>query len=226
MNRQSPSEVIEQIMSILSFPEEFGMNPEENQVIDEEYYYEILSSYYPDVRIHYGVSKFVIDIPSLPFVIKIPFNGMIDNSTGDFYYFENADPRKPSDYCFSEYLKYKEAKENGFACFFAKTEYYDDDYDGTSYYYQEKVNLSYQNSSIHPSADSYKKANSYSAEIVICDSTWIAAAIDCYGQDLVDAFLDYVNNIDPEISQDLHSLNYGYRSNGEPVLFDFSGWHD
>lgn len=225
MTEQTPAEVIEQVMACLSFPDDFGMNPESGELEAEEYYHEMLQEYFPDATITYGVSKFVIIVPSLSFVIKIPFNGSYTYD-GDFYYFENAGTRKRDDYCYSEWCKYRTALDNGFEKFFAKIEYYDDDADGHPYYYQEKVISAYKYHGETASAASYGKVDELSAEQMICDSDWLARAIDMYGEELVTAFIDYVNNIDPDIGADLHRNNYGYRENGEPVLLDYSGWND
>ena len=229
-----PEEVIEKLMSILSFPDEFGMDPDESSIQDEDYYREVLNEYFPGTEIRYGVSKFVIILPNTDYVIKIPFNGIYEHcGYGDNYeetFFVNfhyaQSKYRKNDYCRAELDKYNNAKQLGLEKFFAEIHYYDDDVNGFAYYYQEKVIPSGAYHGKTASQKSYDKAFSYPVEETVCDVDWMARAIECYGEEAVTAFLNYVNKIDPEIGEDLHSMNYGYRPNGEPVLLDYSGWSE
>lgn len=224
MQYQSPSEVIEKIMTLLNIPDDFGMNPDEYEIDEEEYYAEMMQEDFPGAKALHGASKFVIVIPDLPYVIKIPFNGSYQD--GEFYYFERAHRNAPSDYCYAEWRKYIDAESVGLECFLAKIDYYDADPNGIPYYYQEKVLSARQYNGKEASRASYEKVNSLCADQMICDEDWLARAIDYYGEELVTKFIDYVNYIDTDIGADLHSNNYGYRENGEPVILDYSGWND
>ena len=52
---------------------------------------------------------------------------------------------------------------------------------------------------------------------------WLAAAIDYYGFELVENFINFCdeNNI-----RDWHSANYGWREDGSPVVIDWGGYLD
>ena len=58
------------------------------------------------------------------------------------------------------------------------------------------------------------------------DTNWIANCIDKYGQSKVERFLNYCENIDPDLLEDVHSGNYGYREDGTPAILDFSNFLD
>lgn len=219
---------IEKKLRNLKIPEFFGGNSDED---DYEWLYAWSENEVKNLLAipHYcahGVSKFVFVLKECDWVIKIPFNGFYlncwDETTGD--YNEEWSPFNGAngwDYCNIELEKYEEVQSRGLECFFADTRYLCSDRNYHPIYIQEKV--------IPCSNDKTKRTPSNKAlEFVknksYFNSTWVAIAIDFYGEEKVNQFLDYIMNIDPVIYGDLHDGNYGYREDGSPCLLDFSGW--
>ena len=142
-----------------------------------------------------------------------------------FYEFENACDEDCSDYCLDELQKYEKVANKDFSAFFAKTFWYCNK-NGRNIYIQEKANpYSSSRSTIIPSKKSAEKANKLSADF---PKDWLAVAIECYGENIVESFLNYadIDEDDIEIYCDMHYGNFGYRPNGTPCLIDFSGWRD
>ena len=138
----------------------------------------------------------------------------------------------------SEYEKYESLKDSGLAQFVAETIYYKT-YQGFRIFCQEKVISIYdcessdhdkyftrlKNSSLITFKDIILSNKEYS-NFNNLDSEWFEICIDYYGQDSVESFLNYCLDIDPDITNDLHPRNYGFRKNGEPAILDFSDYHD
>lgn len=113
--------------------------------------YDAVTDIDADADIHYGISKLVIISPNLgDYVVKIPFNGMYEDSCEnectreggcssayqnycccDCPYgeisdddcwcdYSNADSPTGWNYCDAEWQKYKKLKKNGLGCFVAK----------------------------------------------------------------------------------------------------------
>ena len=51
-------------------------------------------------------------------------------------------------------------------------------------------------------------------------------AIMYYGVEKYIRFMQLCMDRFPDVLGDLHSENYGYRTDGSPVLIDFSSWND
>ena len=113
------------IVSTLTLPERFGedntitydLERQLSDVIDEAFF------------VTSGVSKAVIVINSLPFVIKIPFNGYWDFDYEDedgspaFYEFTGASDYRPDDYCEYELEKTESIQDSGYGMFVPDMEY-------------------------------------------------------------------------------------------------------
>lgn len=216
--------------------EEFGTdeNTGECYPISEMSWY-IDNHYYGDLYVASGVSKAAIICQSLDYVLKIPFNGSFyseyndDDASSDelkFYHFEFGGGRYSDDYCYLEVKFYEEAKEYGVEKMFAKSELFGELKCGIPVYRQEKVFVesSSQASRYRASAGSLEKARKYDFEQ--CSSNWKALVIDYYGEEFLDKFYTFINDICPRCGEDLHSGNYGYTTDGRPVILDYSGWRD
>lgn len=176
--------------------------------------------------INFGISKMVIISPNFNnVVIKIPFNGKFDHWE-EWIPFKWANGSDSSDYCLAEYEKYCRLKIYGLDCFVAKTFLYKT-IEGVRVFIQEKVmpeeDMCF--SDFKPSLKSKKLANKWREEgESIFDTYWFANCLDKYGQSKVQRFLDYCTNIDPDILEDIHEGNYGYRENGTPAILDYSNF--
>ena len=189
----------------------------------------------PDAKIKFGMSKFVIISSKLNNVIKVPFFGIYDycynrsikdidfeDDNGDQYIYSSF----ITNYCQEEYEKYCDLWEQNLDCFVAKTHQYKKD--NIEVYLQEKIrpNNNYINSRI-PSAASRQTVSKWVQEDKACiDNDWLATCIDIYGESKTERFLDYCNNEDPDIIDDLHDGNIGYRFNGTPAILDYTGFRD
>lgn len=197
----------------------------------------------PEARAWHGISKFAVVLNNCPWVIKVPFNGTWDNwydEDEDEYHEEwrefcHADDSEEGsfDYCCNELDKYEKAVECGVGIFFAETKFYGFTEGGYPLYLQEKIRVdSHLRLADMPKAseDSLSlvksKVDSRDYQWSKLSRDWMALAIDYYGEKLVEKFVDFICNIEPEIGQDLHAGNYGYREDGSPCILDFSGWRD
>ena len=158
-------------------------------------------------------------------VIKIPFlYERIPNWDDDTFEY------KPYhyNYCELEAEIYSKAKDEGLGMFFAGTEYIGSTKSGVPIYRSERVNVGYEACEYRDdrvSEDSYKKASrirserkSYSISVY-----WLALAYEYYDENKVNQLVDFVKR---ERINDLHDGNVGFRDNGEPVLLDYSGYHE
>lgn len=145
-----------------------------------------------------GISKIVIYPQDSNYVIKVPIEGIDD----DGYIV---------DYCEREVELYKLAKEWGFDCLLAKTEFLGNIM-GRRVYVQERVEL-----------DSEREETDYSnpssRRVGICDSL-SQAIIDAYGEGFYDNFVAFCSN---NFINDLHEGNFAI-VDGKPIIFDYSGY--
>ena len=221
----------QRIVSQLHIPSEFGVDDDLDMTDIEEQLGDIIDG---DYFVSCGVSKAVIIIDDLPFVIKIPFNGRWvcdyyseedeDENEDERFFIEFTEANKvsPSDYCADERDKTWLIQNNGFGCFVPDMMYlctvcsFD-------VYVQEKVIPCNENrKDMKPSADSLEKAE----EGNYWDTTWAAIAIDMYGLEFFNKFLDWARKNCKDMMLDLHKANYGYDMSGRPVIFDISGFRD
>jgi hypothetical protein len=227
--------------TIFPLPEEFGIvssisseysEYSEGEPIDFDILLSNVHKVDKSTYIEYGASKMVINCPSLNVVIKIPFNGFYtEDEFGDLTWtdFRWAPSKEDlSDYCLAEYEKYDKLRTYGLDCFVAKTIFYKEK-DGVKIFLQEKITPKSEiwETSYETSKRSRDLAKRWLIEGKISmDLTWIASCIDNYGELKVKRFLDYCENIDLDILEDMHNGNFGYRKNETPCLLDFSSFKD
>lgn len=222
------------IFSNLIIPKCFGGNVDtEDYNAIGEWGYDVINNHLPvPAHYNYGVSKLAFILEAYNWVVKIPFNGYYSASWDEekntysedeeeFFSFQYA--MNDWDYCNTELEKYKKAIEKGLSCFFAETKYLCKGKNDHPIYIQEKV-IPINEDTLKRTPS--KKSLKFAKKQYYFNNEWLATAVDFYGMDKVVEFLDYINNIDPEISQDLHYGNYGYRLDGSPCLLDFSGWNE
>jgi hypothetical protein len=218
------------IVSQLKIPSQFGTDEDMDTFELENQLNDIMDE---DFFVSCGVSKAVIIIDDLPFVIKIPFNGRwlaewIDEA-GEYDYdhkwfceFSHAETGKYDDYCADELTHIIDIQEEGFGCFVPDMMYLCT-VCGFDIYVQEKVEpLSETKQKIIPSFESVEKARKSG----YWDTIWAAKAIDMYGFDFFEKFMKWMNKNCAGVVADLHYGNYGYDVGGRPVILDVSGFFD
>lgn len=234
-------EIIEQACAIaeqLYVPEKFGCD--QNCEFDSGDLYEQLERLnMGSFHIENGITKAVIIFDSLPYVIKIPFNGMWEydydydeendeyiESDASFIYFNHARALDTSDYCWNELDKIVKAYDYGYGCFFPETVVVCEN-NGRRFYIQEKVRPAYErNFTPTTSKDSRDKAANLAIGYRICNEDWRAAAIESYGEAILISFVNWNDAGTLGYLEDMHNANYGYRFDGTPVMFDVSGFRD
>ena len=185
-------------------------------------------------NIYAGCTKVVIIPEESNWVIKIPLSGCCYSNYGCCedeiqYDFEEYDI---TDYCAREEDLYSEAENAGFSDFFACIKFYQQMFDGTKIYIQEKV-----------AGDAYAEhhdSSEYAKSLVKADwkncyedrkfkiffSTpveWLSFAIDFYGLDRVTALSEFWCKND--FNYDLHGGNVSW-INGAPIISDFGGFEE
>lgn len=219
----------------LHLPDDFGIADDEAvQSLDIDYLARDLAAVRcPSFRIFHGVSKAVINIQELPFVIKIPFNGMWyydytvdDDETNYFVEFQYAG-EKSNDYCWLEKSLSEEATEAGFGALVPEIMYVGE-FNGHNFYLQEKVVPFDEESQplSHSSRESQEAVKQLSYDYRVCSPAWIAAIIESYGESYWKHFVDWGNSEGFGILEDMHARNYGFRCDGRPVIFDIGGFSD
>lgn len=234
-------EIIEQARAIaeqLYVPEKFGCD--QNCEFDScDLYDQLARLNMGSFHIENGITKAVIIFDSLPYVIKIPFNGMWEydydydeendeyiESDASFIYFNHARALDTSDYCWNELDKIVKAYDYGYGCFFPETAVVYEN-NGWRFYIQEKVRPACErNFTPTTSKDSRDKAANLMSWYRICSEDWRAAAIESYGEAILISFIDWNYAGALGYLDDMHNGNYGYRFDGTPVLFDVSGFRD
>ena len=219
------------IVSQLELPAQFGMDEDLEVPVLYDQLENILDE---DFHVACGISKAVIIIDSLPFVIKIPFTGRWihkynswddDEGWTEFAPFENANEQVCDDYCYDEFQNTTNAKVDGFGLFVPDMQFLmtlkcaEHNYD---IYVQEKVVPENENRRpINPSKDSMDIAVRYSVDLC-----WAAYAIDLYGADYFEAFMEWVKDNCRDVLCDFHDANFGYNMSGAPIILDVSGFRD
>ena len=213
------------IVSQLHLPAQFGTDDDMDMSDLEEQLEDVING---DYFVSCGISKAVIIVDDLPFVIKIPFNGRWSEEwNGDEYEecfidFTEASAAEPSNYCCDELLKTIFIQNNGFECFVPNMMYLST-VCGFDVYVQEKVIPCCEERNEHkPSEGSLAKAK----EEKYWDLVWAATAIDMYGLEFFHNFMDWAYKNCADMMRDLHNANYGYDMSGRPVILDVSGFRD
>ena len=226
-------QLVDKILNaILPLPENFGIDELYDEPNDLLLFKNKLHEVDKEAIIFFGLTKMVISSPQFNgVVIKIPFNGrygLDDNEKPYWIPFKWADASDRSDYCLAEWEKYNKLKKYRLNCFVAKTFYYKQIM-GVRIFIQEQVTPldEFYKIPIIPSKNSQKLAKQWWRESKISiDPDWMANCLDLYGQAKVKKFLHYCEDIDPDILEDVHSGNIGYRTNGTPVILDYSNYLD
>jgi hypothetical protein len=207
--------------------------------------YSAIENFDPKAQVHQGVSKIAIECPRFNGVIvKISKRGqyfLMDRGNGQDHEWSPfvcaKDGADGNDYCLAEYNKYLALKEQGLDSFVAETILHSSfEKDGVVFniFVQEMV-LSYLNccDCPLPSKESSAAAKEYQEEDddndTICGfaEDWVANCIDIYGYEKLDDFLTYCCEVDPDIREDNHYANYGYRCcNKTPCILDYSNFND
>ena len=219
--------------------DDIDINIEDEIYSDEEgdcpYLYEAIYAYESDIIKKYngyeketGATKCVVMPRNCPYVIKMPIKGALsydyneeteeDEVTYREYRHSNSDPRW--NYCEAEALTYELAEEYGVERFFAKTFYWKMTEGDYPLYLQEKVQTWHCGA---PSQRSSVLACNYYEQGIIEDEVWIAFFIDWYGIINLEKLIDFLAE---EGINDLCDRNLGYRKNGAPVIFDYSGYNE
>ncbi len=233
-------DLIEKAINSFKIPKKFGIDFSRDETSEEVEYADCCVHSSTSGYIANGISKAVIIIPNSEYVVKIPFNGAFDRPSvynektkdyeegeeREFFPFEQADDLESDeeawDYCANELLKYENAVAAGFGEFFPETRYYREK-DGFPLYLQEKCST-FPSCSKKPSEQAREKSRTNNKLRCKANSEWIAAAVDWYGEERVEQFVQYIN--DTGIDTDLHDGNLGFGSKGNPVILDFSGYRE
>lgn len=227
--------VDEFLEAIFPLPEEFGVicgNDDDNdEPIDFWFFQEAVRDVDPDAIVRFGMSKIVIISPNLGnVVIKIPFNGYYESDMdgslewNPFCWAAGSDSK---DYCLTEFEKYNRLKTYGLDCFVANVMFYKK-ICGVRIFLQEQVTPENDSYCTHrPSRKSQDLADKwYDEGKFYIKREWIANCLDKYGKSKVERFLYYCANIDPDILEDVHSGNFGYRGDETPCILDYSNYSD
>lgn len=137
-----------------------------------------------------------------------------------------------NDYCYIEYDVYKDLKRLGYDKFVAETELLGV-IDGRYILIQEKVTpmvLAYHKTDSSKIAEKLLKTSKKIKEdydsACMVECSWIAAAIEHYGEGTTTAFFSYAEDDGYFILNDAHWGNYGYREDGSPCILDFSDFNE
>ena len=178
---------------------------------------------FPSLHFDYGfgVTRFVLIVDELPFVIKIAFDGTwdYDEDMEDEYYREF-----PFDYNEKEMEMIDKLSDNGFGALVPDMEYLCH-HKSHSVYIQTKIPYNAYDSRVkRPSERVITISNSLSLLFTQCNSTWRATVIDLYGEEFWKSFVnwDMANGIG--IFEDMHGDNYGYDVAGHPMFIDVAGY--
>lgn len=141
--------------------------------------------------------------------------------------YSNADSPTGWNYCDAEWQKYKNLRKVGLDCFVAKT-YPFIEIGGFKCFIQEVATAEDDadgNETSRVTVASRKKAESLNSEFHCdLDEDWLGLCVEIFGANKVRRFMKYVEEKDPEILNDMHSGNYGYRPNGTPCILDFASF--
>ena len=144
-----------------------------------------------------------------------------------WYDYSNADSPTGWNYCDAEWQKYKNLRKIGLDCFVAKI-YPFIEIGGFKCFIQEVATAEDDangNETSHVTEASRKKAESLNSEFHYgLNEDWLGLCIEIFGAKKVRRFMKYVKEEDPEILNDMHSGNYGYRPNGTPCVLDFASF--
>jgi len=229
------NEFVQKIADIINLPKDFGWD------IDDGYEDEVTDGV--AIALHdagykcycaAGCSKLAIVFDNEPEVIKVPLNGhwtysQTYDEENDEYNYDYEDPifeyYRTVDYCAKEVDAYEIAEQYGVERFFAKARHIGN-FNGKPFYAQEAVltsNDAYEKKWVTSKNNDEKASKISSSRFPL---KWIALAYEHYGDDLVNKFFEFAQtNEGCQMLSDMHSNNYGYRANGEPIILDYTGFN-
>lgn len=209
----------------LNIPQCFGIDEDSIETSDVEYVIEQVEE--AGSTCVWGASKFVIFVDDENIVVKIPFNSKLH------YDYNTLEPLEEGEdgclyemipnYCEKESCVYKDAEVAGIPYFFAKTEFagYTDDW--TPYYISERV-VPFdwaKNGKTRVNTKERQQIYAYACKVSSLNESWINTACDFYGEDAVSRLISF---IEEEGINDLYEYNIGFRKDGSPCIFDYSGY--
>lgn len=195
---------------------------------EKQFYYSILNDFYSKInierefsvksivfsnflnenfKIYHGVTKVVI-VPKnrgARYVLKIPI--------GEY------------DYCEVEVKNYRRAEEEGLSNLFTSIDVFDSDNYSFPVYIQEKVRARNEDPDGDYDGDcdcweSLSEESTDSIQNLDMSGVLVDELIYSYGVILTEMFISFCER---EIINDVHGGNYGYRRDGSPVVYDYSG---
>lgn len=211
---------VNEIQNLLDFfnPEHF-ISDDVDQFIDEIG----MQDYVPEFTWEAGATKCVIIPCDYDYVLKIPFDGQIDEfeEYPEFKYFYNGGGEEGWDYCELEVAFYEGIiKEKGFQQFFLPIE----QVYGTNWpiYVQQKAAV-FDYNVIRSSADSLERVKTEVKKPVSVPDEWLAVCLENLDGDIdrLNEFVDFLR----ENFHDLHCGNIGYLGN-QAVIIDYAGYDD
>ena len=219
----------------IDIPNEMGCYDESDGVTpDTDYYidkvYDLARKMNIEIDHAYGVSQLCFIIKDSDTVLKVAFNGMMEEwseynpETEEYDIWKEDFNPFDIDYCSKAYEIYDLAYEAGIEEFFAKMGILGKTSSNDIIWTQEYVTpLSVNNSSSKKaSEDSLKKAKKLENKRYIpFETEWIALALDLYGENKSKQLLAFLDEND---IHDLHHGNYGYTKDGYPMILDYSSW--
>lgn len=204
-----------------SFTEEDGM-------LRIEDYYEKDKLYLPSFFYEEGCTKFVIIPEHLDYVIKIPYNALI-NGRNKKIFFENGGGEEYWDYCAKELEIYNHFKE--FCVLNGKEKYInfllpieEIDYINYPVYIQPKVETYEEVDGYYTSEKSIHNVVDNKMNLSSLPNEWLATCLEKLDNNMkeLELLCDYIRK--NEIT-DLHSGNIGYY-NKFPVIIDYGGFSE
>lgn len=229
--------IAKEIARSINIPCEFG--PDEDCYFCKDSIFEQIHNFeekYGSIEMRNGISKLVIIFKDLPFVIKLPFNGIwlweenyneeTDKYEEERYFqeFTQADSSYGNDYCEAELNIINKVNHFGFGALMAE-EIFIGEFNYCNFYIQEKVKRVGEGGT-KPSKNSLSCAKNMSIEYKVCSDEWRAVVIDTLGEKFWKDFIDWSLRSYCNVTDDMHSGNYGYRYDGSPVMFDVSGFNE
>lgn len=209
------------------YSESDGLTPAAEEYVDKVY--DLAKKFNIELNYNYGVSQLCFIIKGANDVIKVGFNGIMDE-WDDYDYEKNESNWKEQftpfdfDYCNKAYEIYNAAYEEGIEEFFAEYKILGVTFTKDTLWTQTFVTPISKNSesSRKASEDSLKKAKTMSKEKHIpFNNDWIALAIDLYSERKVERLLTF---LEENCIHDFHQGNYGYTKDGYPMILDYSSW--
>ena len=206
-------------MKNLIVPDQFGGDEDD---YENASFNRIIDQIGEDIQYAYGASKFVIFPEEEDIVIKLPLNGEFHWNSDDDDYTEFTYLRN-TNYCEDEEQIYFMAKKAGIEFFFAATECGGFTKNGVPFYVSTRILTEIAADVVVPSENSKSLAKKYRKEYSYClPYHWLAEAIEYYGNNKV---LQLINFVDKYKINDIHTGNVGYRADGAPCIFDYSGYY-